>query len=146
MSNIAAALSSLRPGATWEIRGDVTYENIVWLDQQATQPSKAEVTAEVARLSALRTQAQAHAAAGALVMAMLNDLANAWQYTDYHSARTYRGDSNAKYAAEAEAIATFGSACFAVLDDIAAGVIPQPADGPALMRLLPAAPVRPTGA
>jgi hypothetical protein len=43
------ALASLRPGAQWVLRGD----NLEWLDTEQTQPTEAEITAEVARLTAL---------------------------------------------------------------------------------------------
>jgi hypothetical protein len=43
------ALISLRPGAQWVLRGD----DLEWLDTEQTQPTEAEITAEVARLTAL---------------------------------------------------------------------------------------------
>jgi hypothetical protein len=43
------ALLSLRPGAEWVLRGD----ELEWLDQNQTQPTDAEIDAEVARLTAL---------------------------------------------------------------------------------------------
>ena len=45
----ANALQSLRPGAEWVLRGD----ELEWLDANQTQPSDAEIEAEVARLTAL---------------------------------------------------------------------------------------------
>jgi hypothetical protein len=48
---IAKALTTLRPGAQWVLRGD-TYDGLEWLDQEQTQPTEAEVSAEVARLQA----------------------------------------------------------------------------------------------
>jgi hypothetical protein len=45
----AHALQSLRPGAEWVLRGD----ELEWLDQNQTQPTDAEIDAEVARLTAL---------------------------------------------------------------------------------------------
>ena len=45
----ANALLSLRPGAEWVLRGD----ELEWLDVNQTQPSDAEIEAEVARLTAL---------------------------------------------------------------------------------------------
>jgi hypothetical protein len=45
----ANALLSLRPGAEWNLRGD----DLEWLDQNQTQPTDAEIDAEVARLTAL---------------------------------------------------------------------------------------------
>jgi hypothetical protein len=43
------ALASLRPGAQWVLRGD----DLEWLDTEQTQPTDAEIAAEVARLTAL---------------------------------------------------------------------------------------------
>ncbi len=48
----AKALTSLRPGAEWIWRG-TDYSGIEWLDTNQTQPTEAEITAEVARLTAL---------------------------------------------------------------------------------------------
>ena len=49
MINKGNAISSLRPGAEWALRGD----DLEWLDANQTQPTEAEITAEVARLTAL---------------------------------------------------------------------------------------------
>ncbi len=43
------AIASLREGAQWVLRGD----ELEWLDANQTQPSDAEIEAEVARLTAL---------------------------------------------------------------------------------------------
>ena len=45
---ITDALLSLRPGAEWVVRGT----EIEWLDQTQTQPTDAEIQAEIARLQA----------------------------------------------------------------------------------------------
>jgi len=45
----ANALQSLRPGAQWVLRGD----DLEWMDNEQTQPTEAEIAAEVARLTAL---------------------------------------------------------------------------------------------
>jgi len=42
------ALFSLKPNAKWTLRG----EELEWLDSEQTQPTEAEITAEVARLQA----------------------------------------------------------------------------------------------
>jgi hypothetical protein len=42
----ADALQSLRPGAQWVLRGD----DLEWLDTEQTQPTEAEIAAEVVRL------------------------------------------------------------------------------------------------
>ena len=44
----ANALQSLRPGAEWVLRGD----ELEWLDANQTQPTDAEIAAEVTRLQA----------------------------------------------------------------------------------------------
>jgi len=49
MIDKANALQSLRPGAEWTI----TEDGLVWHDQNQSQPSDAEIEAEVARLTAL---------------------------------------------------------------------------------------------
>ena len=54
--NKAKALYSLKPNAEWVIRGDV----IEWMDTEQTQPTEAEITAELARLQA-EYDAQAYA-------------------------------------------------------------------------------------
>jgi hypothetical protein len=43
------AIFSLRPGTEWVLRGD----ELEWLDTKQTQPTDAEIDAEVARLTAL---------------------------------------------------------------------------------------------
>ena len=48
MINKADALQSLRPGAEWVLRGD----DLEWLDQNQTEPTSAEIDAEVVRLQA----------------------------------------------------------------------------------------------
>jgi len=42
------ALHSLRPGAEWALRGD----DLEWLDTKQTQPTEAEIQAEITRLQA----------------------------------------------------------------------------------------------
>ena len=46
--NKANAIQSLRPNAQWVLRDD----NLEWLDTVQTQPTEAEITAEIARLQA----------------------------------------------------------------------------------------------
>ena len=46
--NIFKALEKLRPGAEWLVMG----EEITWLDKIQTQPTDAEIQAEVVRLKA----------------------------------------------------------------------------------------------
>jgi len=50
------ALLSLRPGAEWVLRGD----DLEWLDTKQTQPTEAEIQAEITRLQA-EYEAQAYA-------------------------------------------------------------------------------------
>ena len=44
---IAQALVNLRPGATWVIRGEESYEAIEWTDSQQSIPTKEEVLARM---------------------------------------------------------------------------------------------------
>lgn len=94
------------------------------------------------------TPAQMQAAIGQAVMDKLNALAKSWRYTNYISARSYIGDTNPKYAAEATAIANYGSACFRVLDKLEAGVlegtVTMPTTVEAVLALLPPEPARPS--
>ena len=48
MINKMRALQSLRPGAKWVLRN----EYVEWLDTEQTQPTDAEIAAEIARLEA----------------------------------------------------------------------------------------------
>lgn len=45
----AEAIQSLRPDAKWVLRGD----DLEWMDTEQTQPTDAEIIAEVERLTAL---------------------------------------------------------------------------------------------
>lgn len=51
MIDITHALQSLRNGAEWKLNG-YDYSGLEWLDTIQTQPTEAEVLAEVARLEA----------------------------------------------------------------------------------------------
>lgn len=51
MVTITQALKSLRPTAQWAIAND-DYNTLQWFDTNTTKPSKAEVDAEIARLTA----------------------------------------------------------------------------------------------
>lgn len=51
MSDITKAIINLRPNAKWSVDGD-TYAGITWLDTEQTQPTEAEINAEVVRLQA----------------------------------------------------------------------------------------------
>ena len=49
--NLAQALFSLRPGAEWYCEGN-TYAGLEWRDKKQTQPTEAEIQAEITRLQA----------------------------------------------------------------------------------------------
>lgn len=52
MSSISAALVSLRPTATWALHNPSDYSSLEWLDTEQTQPTEAEIQAEITRLQA----------------------------------------------------------------------------------------------
>jgi hypothetical protein len=78
--NIAKALQSLRPGAQWVLRGD----GLEWLDTEQTQPTDAEITAEVARLQALEP-----------IKARITELKALLNNSDYKVLPDYDKDSEA---------------------------------------------------
>ncbi len=49
--NIADALTALKPGAEWNLLGDV-YSGIEWLDSVQTKPTETEVNNKIAELDA----------------------------------------------------------------------------------------------
>lgn len=49
---ISQALTKLRPGATWVIRGEESYANIEWTDSSQSMPTEQQVLDEAARLQA----------------------------------------------------------------------------------------------
>jgi hypothetical protein len=71
----ANALQSLAPGAEWILRGDT----LEWLDANQTQPSDAEIEAEVARLTALEPARIATENRRAAYMAESDPLFFKWQ-------------------------------------------------------------------
>ena len=48
---LSDALSSLRPGAVWVLRGE-EYDGLNWIDEDQEAPSQEELAAEVERLQA----------------------------------------------------------------------------------------------
>ena len=46
--SMAKALDNLRPASDWSIKGEV----ITWLDKEQTEPTQAEIDAELVRLQA----------------------------------------------------------------------------------------------
>ena len=67
MIDLMTAIQSLRPKAELAIRGDV----IEWMDDTQTQPSDAEITAEISRLQDIY-DSQEYARARATEYAALN--------------------------------------------------------------------------
>ena len=49
MYDISAALTELRPGAEWTLRGE-TYAGLEWNDSKQTKPTESEVNAKCAEL------------------------------------------------------------------------------------------------
>jgi len=82
--NKANALQFLRPNAEWVLRGD----ELEWLDQNQTQPTEAEITAEVARLQAeydkneyQRQRAQAYPSIADQLDTIYHEGIDAWKAT-----------------------------------------------------------------
>ena len=82
--NKANALTSLRPGAQWVLRGD----DLEWLDTEQVQPTEAEITAEVARLQAeydnneyQRQRAQAYPSIADQLDLIYHEGLDAWKET-----------------------------------------------------------------
>jgi hypothetical protein len=69
------ALQSLTPGAQWVLRGD----DLEWLDTKQTQPTDAEIDAEVARLQALEPTRIAEAQRQSAYIAESDPLFFKWQ-------------------------------------------------------------------
>tara|TARA_B110000977_G_scaffold201483_1_gene296308 strand:+ start:2269 stop:2571 length:303 start_codon:yes stop_codon:yes gene_type:complete len=72
---IIDAIQSLRPSAQWVLRGD----DLEWLDAVQTQPTEAEITAEVTRLQA-EYDAQEYARSRATEYPSLADFADAYYW------------------------------------------------------------------
>ena len=72
------AIQSLRPNAKWLMRGD----DLEWVDTEQTQPSDAEIAAEVARLQ-VEYDAQAYARSRAAEYPAIGDQLDAlWKGGD----------------------------------------------------------------
>jgi len=78
------AIRSLRPNAQWVLRGD----NLEWLDTNQTQPTEAEITAEVTRLQAeydnskyQRQRAQAYPSIADQLDTIYHEGIDAWKAT-----------------------------------------------------------------
>jgi len=82
--NKADVIKSLRPKAKWKMTGDV----IEWLDTEQTQPTEAEITAEVTRLQAeydnneyQRQRAQAYPSMADQLDTIYHEGIDAWKAT-----------------------------------------------------------------
>lgn len=82
--NKIKAIQALRPNAQWVLRGD----NLEWLDTNQTQPTEAEITAEVARLQAeydnneyQRQRAQAYPSIADQLDTIYHEGIDAWKAT-----------------------------------------------------------------
>jgi len=84
------ALQSLTPNAEWVLRGDV----LEWLDTEQTEPTQAEIDAEVTRLQA-EYDAQAYARSRALEYPSIGDQLD----MIYHN-----GDGGATFQAAIKAV------------------------------------------
>ena len=82
--SIENALSSLRPGAEWILRGS----EIEWVDANQTQPTQAEIDAEIARLQADH-DSKAYARARAKSFASIGDQLDMQYHDSVNGSRTW---------------------------------------------------------
>ena len=82
--NKVLALESLRPKAKWVVADD----EIIWDDQEQTQPTETEITAEIARLQAeydnneyQRQRAQAYPSIADQLDTIYHEGIDAWKAT-----------------------------------------------------------------
>jgi hypothetical protein len=137
------ALSTLRPGVEWVLKGSADLSSVRW-PEGVTPPSQQEIDAEILRIQAEDVSAARYKGASNAVKSRLNLLAQAWEYDDYRSAMGYAGCSVPKFNAEAVAIRDAAAAHWGVFDRIRAGELPEPQTVEALMELMPELPDRPT--
>ena len=64
---INIALERLRPNAKWQMTND-NYDELVWLDEEQTKPTKKEIDDEILRLIVEQEQAQFRAERDALLI------------------------------------------------------------------------------
>ena len=57
MNNIIGAITVLRPGAQWTIRGE-TYNDLEWLDKEQSKPTKEEIENEIQRLQIIENSTE----------------------------------------------------------------------------------------
>ena len=81
------AISSLRPGAEWVLRGDI----LEWLDETQTQPSEAEIEAELQRLTAEQPRKEAEALRSAAYQSEADPL-----FFQYQAGEVTKGEWMAK--------------------------------------------------
>ena len=82
--NILDALHSLCPGSEWSLRGD----DLIWHDTKQTQPTQAEIDAEIARLQA-EHDSKAYARARAEAYAPIADQLDMQYWDSVNGSRTW---------------------------------------------------------
>ena len=94
--SIPQALESLRPGAEWTLIGDT----LTWSDTSQTEPTKAEIDAEIVRLEYVRNRREEYPdIADQLDMlwhAIDDNATLKTRYADFHTAIKTVKDANPK--------------------------------------------------
>jgi hypothetical protein len=78
MTDYAAVLTAIRPGAQWSLDGSNDYAGLTWLDD-SPKPTQAELDAAWPRVQAERHNAQARANRHAAFVAEADPLFMKWQ-------------------------------------------------------------------
>lgn len=85
---INIALEKLRPNAKWQMTND-NYDELVWLDEEQSKPTKKEVEYEIFRLKAEQRISQIKAKASELILAKYSII---WQLNHPRTDVTYADD------------------------------------------------------
>ena len=85
---INLALEKLRPNAKWQMTNN-NYDELVWLDEEQSKPTKKEVEDEIFRLKAEQRIAQIKAKANELILARYSII---WQLNHPRTDVTYASD------------------------------------------------------
>lgn len=114
---INLALEKLRPNAKWQMTND-NYDELVWLDEEQSKPTKKEVDDEVLRLIVKQRISQIKAKASELILTKYSII---WQLNHPRLDETYKDDY--AYIDGIRDISNEAEANGTALDDIDWGIL-----------------------